>query len=224
MITWIIGGILLAILLGAFWYWAVIVTEGAYLGQRIVTKLYDGFAYKYNRVKDFDTDDETQFLGLPLMQSLGYNFGGVVLDVATGTGRLPLALTAQSAFRGTVIGLDHSAKMLVVARGTLPNTVLLIQGDAMRLPFARESVGGVTCLEALEFLPNPVIAAQEMARVLSGGGILLTTNRVGWETRLMPGKAWSTAQAKEILSHLDLVDIRIHPWLDIYSQIWARKT
>lgn len=223
MIPWIIGGILLVILLAAFWYWSVIVTEGAYLGQGIVTRLYDGFAYKYNRVKDFDSDDETHFLGLPLQQSLGYNFDGVVLDVATGTGRLPLALTKQPAFRGSVIGLDHSAKMLMVARAALPKDVILIQGDAMRLPFARESVGGVSCLEALEFLPNPVIAAKEMTRVLSSGGVLLTTNRVGWETKLMPGKAWTPSQAKKILAGIGLENILIHPWLDIYSQIWARK-
>lgn len=223
MTPWIIGGILLVIFLAAFWYWSVIVTEGAYLGQRVVTRLYDGFAYKYNRVKDFDSDDETHFLGLPFLQSLGYNFDGVVLDVATGTGRLPLALTKQAAFQGSVIGLDHSAKMLRVARAALPNEVILIQGDAMRLPFARESVGGVSCLEALEFLPKPVMAAKEMARVLSRGGVLLTTNRVGWETKLMPGKAWTPLQAKEILANLGLKDILIHPWLDIYSQIWARK-
>lgn len=220
---WIIGGVALVILLAAFWYWAVIITEGAYLGQKVVTFLYDRFAYKYNRVKDFDAEDEYHFLGLPLLQSLGYNFKGVLLDVATGTGRLPLALMAQPAFKGTVIALDHSAKMLVESRSVLPKDVLLIQGDAMRLPFARESVGGVTCLEALEFLPDPGFAVQEMTRVLSSGGVLLTTNRVGWETKFMPGKAWSVERAKEILSELELVDIVISPWLDIYSQIWARK-
>lgn len=220
---WIVGGIFLAIFLAAFWYWSVIVTEGAYLGQGIVTRLYDRFAYKYNKVKDFDADDETQFLGLPLLQSLGYNFDGVFLDVATGTGRLLLALTAQPAFQGLAIGLDHSAKMLLAARTALTNDVLLIQGDAMRLPFAQKSVQGISCLEALEFFPNPIIAAQEMTRVLSSGGVLLATHRIGWETKLMPGKAWTTSQAKEILGDMGLENILIHPWLDIYSQIWARK-
>jgi demethylmenaquinone methyltransferase/2-methoxy-6-polyprenyl-1,4-benzoquinol methylase len=52
-----------------------------------------------------------------------------VLDVACGTGFLTRHL------RGTVTGLDQSARMLEVARERLPEADL-VQGDALALPFA----------------------------------------------------------------------------------------
>jgi ubiquinone/menaquinone biosynthesis C-methylase UbiE len=66
---------------------------------------------------------------------------GSFLDVACGTGFLTQHLP------GTVIGLDHSAAMLEIARGRLPQG-LVIQGDALRLPFR---AGAFECLIAGHF-------------------------------------------------------------------------
>ncbi len=218
---WLAGGLLLAIV-AALWYWQIIIAEGAYLGQWMVTLLYDKFAHKYNRVKDFDPHDEYHFLGLPLLHTMGAEYNGIVLDVATGTGRLPLAMTAQPVFRGTVVGVDHSARMLAEARKSLPDAPLVV-ASAMRLPFADDSVGAATCLEALEFFPNPTTGLQELTRVLKPHGTLLATNRIGWETKLMPGKTFSAAQLTLILTELGFKNIAIIPWLDIYNQVWATQ-
>lgn len=221
MIWWAIAIVLLIIVV-ALWYWHIIITEGAYLGQGVVTLLYDRYAHKYNRIKEFNPEEEYHFLGLPLLHALGTDFDGIILDMATGTGRLPLAMAAQPLFRGQVVGADHSRRMLVQARQSLPETPLLV-ADALRLPIASGSVGAVTCLEALEFFPGPAAALREMARVLKPGGTLLTTNRIGWETRFMPGKALTSAQMTQMLADLGFTKITITPWLDIYDQVWAIK-
>lgn len=219
---WVAGGLALAIIAGLLWHWQVNIAEGVYLGQKTVTLLYDQVADRYNNIKDFQSLEDPLWLGEPLSGQLGRDFKGVVLDVATGTGRLPVALAQLPYFKGRVIGVDHSAGMLAVARQTMPS-LPLVRADAMRLPFAAGSVGAVTCLEALEFFPSPSDALAEMSRVMRGGAILLTTRRIGWETRLMPGQTWTETQLKTILQQRSFEHEVIIPWLDIYQQVWARK-
>jgi ubiquinone/menaquinone biosynthesis C-methylase UbiE len=157
----------------------------------------------------------------------------LVLDVATGTGRIPLVLFQQPAFRGQVLGLDRAVKMLNVARRDLAafqNRTTLIQADAMALPFADNSFPAVTCLEALEFLPNPRQGLAELIRVLQPAsptqphhGWLLLTNRTGWEARLLPGKTWSREKLAKILANFPLRYVDIQVWETIYDLVWAQK-
>jgi ubiquinone/menaquinone biosynthesis C-methylase UbiE len=111
-----------------------------------------------------------------------------------------------------------------------PNRISLIRADAMALPFASNTFPAVTCMEALEFLPNPVAGLAELVRVLQPatpaqphGGWLLMTQRVGWEARLMPGKTWREEQLREILSCFPLQHVEIQIWQDIYNLVWAQK-
>jgi hypothetical protein len=39
----------------------------------------------------------------------------------------------------------------------------------------------------------------------------------------MPGKTWSKAQLREILSRFPLQRIEIQIWQDIYNLVWAQK-
>jgi ubiquinone/menaquinone biosynthesis C-methylase UbiE len=233
MLTWILISLLIVLLIGLFLYWQLILTEGAYLGAPLVALLYDWAAERYNRIKEFEAESEDFWLGEPLAKRLYHQPEAVVLDVATGTGRLPLDLLRQPAFQGRIIGVDRASKMLAVARRDLAdqaNRVLLIQADAMALPFASNSLPLVTCLEALEFLPDPGAGLAELIRVLkptsaaqTGNGWLLTSQRIGWEARCMPGKTWSKAQLLEILQEFPVQQVNIHPWQDIYNMVWAQK-
>ena len=81
----------------------------------------------------------------------------------------------------------------------------------------------VSCLEALEFFPSPKKGLVEFVRVLQPGQWLLTTNRIGWEAKLMPGKTWPRHQLENILNNLPLKNIDIRVWQDIYDQVWAQK-
>jgi demethylmenaquinone methyltransferase / 2-methoxy-6-polyprenyl-1,4-benzoquinol methylase len=99
-----------------------------------------------------------------------------VLDVATGTGDLALAL--RDAGAGEVIGLDFSAPMLREAArkeavAGPERSIAWIEGDAMALPFPDESVDAVTVAFGLRNMPDYAAALREMARVVKPGGRLV---------------------------------------------------
>jgi ubiquinone/menaquinone biosynthesis C-methylase UbiE len=218
--------ILALIVVGLVVYWQLVIAEGAYLGRRVVTLLYDWSASGYNQLKGFDVEDEDDFLGRPLAQVLTPGDRAPILDVATGTGRLPLTLLRQPGFAGSVLGLDLSTRMLRIAARQLVacrGQATLLQAAAAPLPFADERFQVVTCLEALEFFDDAPAALDEMVRVLRPGGWLLFTNRIGWEARLMPGRTWSRRQLIARLRELPLTDISVRPWQTIYDLVWARK-
>ncbi len=221
------------VIIGLLLYWQLIIAEGAYLGAPLVARLYDWTAERYNKIKEFDPEMEALTLGLPLAQRLVRQPDALVLDVATGTGRVPLTLFGQPGYRGRVIGLDRASKMLDVARRELDSDhqrVSLLQADAMVLPFASNSVPLVTCLEALEFLPDPHQGLAELIRVLQpaspaqpNSGWLLFTNRIGWEAHLMPGKSWSREKLEQILTDFRLQGVKFQLWQNIYDLVWAQK-
>ncbi len=232
MLFWIIITLVILLIIGLVLYWQLILAEGAYLGAPLVALLYDWTAERYNKIKEFEPEAEDMWVGGPLAQRLRRHPQALVLDVATGTGRIPLNLLRQPSFRGRIIGLDRASKMLAVARRDLApqaDRVSLIQADAMALPFANDSFPAVICMEALEFLPDPGGGLAELIRVLqptterSEVGWLLTTQRIGWEARLMPGKTWNQDQLLKILSGFPLQYIEIQIWQDIYNLVWAQK-
>ncbi|MBA3645505.1 MAG: methyltransferase domain-containing protein [Gemmatimonadaceae bacterium] len=90
-----------------------------------------------------------------------------LLDVATGVGDIPLAATKHLRRHGiglATFGLDASEALAVVGRQILTAT---IRGDALRLPFATNSVDIVTTSQFLHhMLPDEAsILIREMNRV-----------------------------------------------------------
>ncbi|MBN1979875.1 MAG: methyltransferase domain-containing protein, partial [Anaerolineae bacterium] len=220
-------GLPILVLLGLLAYWQLVIAEGTHLGPRVVTLLYDWSARAYERIKQYDTGDEQWFLGLPLARALELIPAPLVLDVATGTGRLPRALMRQPPFEGRVIGLDLSRRMLAEAVGRtsqFADRLTYIWQDARRLPFDADTFDAVTCLEALEFTPNPREVLAELVRVLRPGGVLLVTNRIGRDAKLLPGRAFPREEFDQVLAEFPLEDIKVRPWQMDYDLAWAIKT
>lgn len=218
----LLGVALLATLL----YWQLIIAEGTYLGLRIVALMYDWSARAYERIKQFDASEEQWFLGLPLARALEPVSAPLVLDAATGTGRLPRALLRQPPFRGRVIGLDLSRGMLheaVRRTGQFADRLTFIWQDVRRLPFYDATFDTVTCLEALEFTPDPQGVLKELVRVLRPGGVLLVTNRVGPDAKLLPGRAFPRERFEQLLQDLPLEQIKVRRWQVDYDLAWAVK-
>jgi demethylmenaquinone methyltransferase/2-methoxy-6-polyprenyl-1,4-benzoquinol methylase len=115
---------------------------------------------------------------------------GRVLDVATGTGDLALAIAARPE-RPLVIGLDLVAAMLGPAQKKIVRNgarVVLTCGDGTRLPFPEASFDAVTIAFGIRNIPRRIQAMAEMHRVLAPGGrvyiLEFTTPENPWVRRL----------------------------------------
>lgn len=222
---WVVVSVSL-LLFGLLIYYLLVVTEGVFLGRRVVVWLYDRTAHKYDDLKAVEPELETFFLARPLHHHLKHIPNPLVLDVATGTGRLPVALLEEATFHGRVIGLDASASMLVVAAGKLRPyrfRAALTQQTSDRLPFAADRFDAVTCLEALEFFPDDATAVREMVRVLKPGGVLLVTRRKGAWGKAFLGRYRTVAQFETFLRSVGLENVYTVPWQQEYDQVYGRK-
>lgn len=114
------------------------------------------------------------FLGM-LLAGVAVRAGDVVLDVATGTARIPLALRGRVGTSGCVVGLDITPAMLRRGRenvgGNGSGPVHLVCGSAFDLPFPDASYDAVICALGTHHMDVPRMLA-EMRRVLRPGGRL----------------------------------------------------
>jgi SAM-dependent methyltransferase len=116
-----------------------------------------------------------------LLESFPYTQNA--LEVGCGTGHFTRWLSEQEL---RTIGLDLSAAMLVQAQAL--NGVLLVRGDARRLPFADGAFDLVAFITTLEFLERPQEALAEALRVARQGLLLGVLNRwslLGLQRRLV---------------------------------------
>ncbi|WP_280265839.1 class I SAM-dependent methyltransferase [Nocardia wallacei] len=94
-----------------------------------------------------------------------------VLDIACGPGNFTHYLSERLSGDGYAVGIDFSVPMLrrAVTDNCGPRTGY-VRGDARRLPFPDGSFDAVCCFGALYLIPDPMVAAREMIRVLAPGG------------------------------------------------------
>ncbi|MCD4686149.1 MAG: class I SAM-dependent methyltransferase [Anaerolineae bacterium] len=211
----------------ALLWWLLITTEGIYLGRGAVIWLYDLYARRYDDIKVYDPVTEDQYLARPILDSISHIRAPLVLDVATGTGRLPLALLQQPDFQGRVFALDLSRRMVGVAAEKLApyrDRVTLLHDSAETLLFPDDTFDLVTCLEALEFMDHPRAVLDELVRVLRPGGLLVITNRQGTAARLMPGHTWGHDRLARILRDEHEMPIaEVQRWQVDYRLVWGMK-
>jgi demethylmenaquinone methyltransferase/2-methoxy-6-polyprenyl-1,4-benzoquinol methylase len=100
--------------------------------------------------------------------------GERVLDVATGTGMVAVALVRR--YGCSVVGLDQSSEMLAGARAKLERSpelasrIELLRGEAESLPFADGEFDNLTFTYLLRYVEDPGATLSELARVVKPGG------------------------------------------------------
>jgi SAM-dependent methyltransferase len=93
-----------------------------------------------------------------------------VLELGVGTGQLALPLAERGV---PVVGIDLSAEMMSVLRGKLgAGSLPLVQGDATRLPFARDSFGAAYARWVLHLIPDWTAVLHELDRVLASASVI----------------------------------------------------
>lgn len=228
MFVWIMVGLAGLGFLAGLLYWLLIVTEGIFLGSRVVVWLYDATAHTYDGIKQYTPEEEAELVVKPVLDELALigRHSPWLLDVATGTGRVPFDLLSDGRFFGRIVALDASQHMLAQAAHSLTpfrRRVDLVRQTAGALPFGPNQFDGVISLEALEFFPSDIAALREMARVLRPGGFLMVTRRRGWQARLFLHRYRSLHAFESLLYDLGLLDVITCPWQANYDLVLARK-
>jgi len=125
--------------------------------------MFDTIAPRYdlmNRLMTFGLDRRWR---MAAVRALHLMPGDRVLDVACGTGDLCRDLGAAGY---EAMGIDLSAGMLRHARTAAP----LVQGDALRLPFAERALDGAVSGFALRNVADLPALFAELARTVRPGG------------------------------------------------------
>jgi SAM-dependent methyltransferase len=224
-VIWLLG----ACAAGALLYWMILIGEGAYLGPWAVRLIYRLGARHYDAVRA-TTHAQDERLLLPVLRAA---LAGVarpqVLDVATGTGRVPLLLALDPAFHGAAVGIDLTPQMLALARekqlALCPYAEIDWRvGEAGQLGWPDAHFDLVSCLEAIEYFPRPRRSLAEMARVLRPGGTLVISKWPDGWARALPGRALTGAALTRRLAALGFFDVTIAPWQPgNYELVTARK-
>lgn len=101
-----------------------------------------------------------------------------VLDVGCNRGDAERLMLQDYPGLGRVVALDKDPRRVEAARACLRKHAgrddwEVVEGDAHSLPFANGTFDRVLCAETLEWVADPVRAAQEIRRVLKPGGLAL---------------------------------------------------
>jgi ubiquinone/menaquinone biosynthesis C-methylase UbiE len=100
--------------------------------------------------------------------------GGIILDIGTGPGYLPIEIAKKSSSI-KVVGVDLSRKLIQMARSNalkagLTDRLTFQSGNAGQLTFGNSSFDMVISTGMLHSLKDPVKVLQEIYRVLRAGG------------------------------------------------------
>lgn len=224
MIYWIIGIVLFLIAVYIFVDREIYFYEGTHLGGRVQGWLYDRWAKKYDEAKRASQEHDAEMLARPLLEALEAAPEPFLLDVATGTGRLPLALLREPEFAGHVVALDISLGMLEQAAIKLADFktgVTLVRQSGWPLPFPDATFDAVCCLEALEVMPESETPLAELYRVLRPGGTFVTsrgTEASGRRAKVLPAEAFTA-----LLESKGFEAVAITPWWRLFDRVLARK-
>ena len=149
------------------------------LRQSFVTPMFDLIAPRYDRFTRIFSFGMDQRWKADLVRAASDSIvtGGVVCDVATGTGDLAFALSAARPDLA-IAATDISTEMLTLARDRRDrapaSTVSVSAGDIGSLPFPPASLDAVTASYALRNTPDWRASIAELSRVIRPGGHLLT--------------------------------------------------
>jgi demethylmenaquinone methyltransferase/2-methoxy-6-polyprenyl-1,4-benzoquinol methylase len=141
--------------------------------KRQALELFEGLPSRYDRTGARMSFGQDPRWRRALVDVADPQPGQRVLDVATGTGMVALALAQRGC---AVVGLDQNAQMLAAARAKLSaapelaDRVCFVQGEAEQLPFDAASFDALTFTYLLRYVDDRLATLAELARVVKPGG------------------------------------------------------
>lgn len=104
----------------------------------------------------------------------------VIVDVGCGTGAYTRLIARALPIDGRVVGIDVDLALVVTARQVattegLKDRIVLVAGDAQRLPLSDGCADRVFCNTLLWLLPDPLVVLKEFIRVVRPGGLVVAS-------------------------------------------------
>jgi len=140
--------------------------------SRSIQNMFNGIAPKYDILNTILSFGIHHLWRRRTVKEANLNESSKVLDCATGTGDLAIALKNYYP-KASIIGLDFSDKMLEIAKEKVIKMNLnlsLLAGDILHLPFPDNSFDAVTVSFGIRNVDNTLNGLIEMARVTKPGG------------------------------------------------------
>lgn len=151
--------------------------KGSALGKKEqVTQMFDTISKEYdglNRVISFGIDVKWRKNVVSLVKT---SQPETILDIATGTGDLAIALTKTKANK--IVGLDISQGMMDIGKKkikekNLEDKIEFVLGDSESLPFEENSFDAITVAFGIRNFENLDLGLTEIRRVLKPKGIFV---------------------------------------------------
>jgi demethylmenaquinone methyltransferase / 2-methoxy-6-polyprenyl-1,4-benzoquinol methylase len=142
--------------------------------KRHALDLFQGLPRHYDRMGAVLSFGQDPLWRRALVRAVDPQPGQRVLDVASGTGMVAVALARRSACE--VVALDQSEAMLGAARARvasdpgLAEQISFIPGEAEHLPFADGEFDALTFTYLLRYVDDRAATMRELARVVKPGG------------------------------------------------------
>jgi demethylmenaquinone methyltransferase/2-methoxy-6-polyprenyl-1,4-benzoquinol methylase len=153
-------------------------------------ELFSGLPSRYDVLAEVLSFGQNARWRHELVRHLSVHHPHSVLDVATGTAGVAIALAAATDAR--ITGVDISDAMLEqgrqrVERARLAGRISLETARAEALPFPPESFDAVSFTYLLRYVANPAATLLELARVIWPGGHMASLDfyvppNLGWRT------------------------------------------
>ena len=144
--------------------------------KKQVEQMFDNISENYdglNRIISFGIDLKWRRKVIEMVKKTNPKY---ILDVATGTGDLAIAMADSDAKK--IIGLDISAGMLQVGKDKIQKKELnkrieMVQADSENLPYPDHTFDAITVAFGVRNFENLEKGLSEIYRVLSPGGIFV---------------------------------------------------
>ncbi|MCF0252871.1 MAG: bifunctional demethylmenaquinone methyltransferase/2-methoxy-6-polyprenyl-1,4-benzoquinol methylase UbiE [Duodenibacillus sp.] len=138
-----------------------------------VKKIFDVVSQKYDLMNDILSLGMHRLWKRDAIEATGAREGSRVLDIASGTGDLAIALARKVGATGTVFATDINVSMLKAGIGRMKQAGVsaeVLQCDCEALPFKDGAFDAVTVSFGLRNMTHKDKALSEMLRVVKPGG------------------------------------------------------
>jgi demethylmenaquinone methyltransferase/2-methoxy-6-polyprenyl-1,4-benzoquinol methylase len=145
-------------------------------GKNDIRIMFNAIAHRYDFLNHFLSFGTDRRWREKLLKIVSEKHPRHILDVATGTGDLAIALAALKP--EMITGIDIAENMLDIARKKvaarhLEDIISLKKGDAEHIPFPDDAFDAVTVAFGVRNFENLLNGLKEMRRVLKPGAILI---------------------------------------------------